>query len=251
MPFKFWHAHTTFLQANAIYFSYMWMPISVTGERPYACNYCGKSFTRSSYLHQHKRIHRDEDQEVFKSYDPHICDKCGQTFNRKADLKDHVLVHTNERPYQCEMCDKAFRRKRNLRQHEKLHTGERWFCTECDKSFLRSYDLIKHKNIHLGIRITYTCEICSKILTSRSGYNGHMKHHLSADWFFIRTTYISWSQLVRLNLMQTIFFRKCLLTTGCQQSFWSGDNRLSADQTVWWQPAKYFSNKLLRNWFSM
>ena len=29
------------------------------------------------------------------------------------------------------------------------------------------------------------------------------------------------------------FFWKCLVTTGCQQTFRSGDNRLSPDQKVW------------------
>jgi KRAB domain-containing zinc finger protein len=28
-----------------------------TGQKPYGCNHCGKSFTSNSYLSVHKRVH--------------------------------------------------------------------------------------------------------------------------------------------------------------------------------------------------
>lgn len=61
----------------------------VPKERPYACSYCGKSFTQSNTLKQHTRIHTGEK--------PFRCGFCGRAFTVKDYLNKHLTTHTGER----------------------------------------------------------------------------------------------------------------------------------------------------------
>ncbi|NXW11959.1 ZSC20 protein, partial [Fregetta grallaria] len=52
-----------------------------TGEQPYKCLKCGKSFTRRSVLVIHQRIHTGER--------PCKCSQCGKSFRRSSALLRH------------------------------------------------------------------------------------------------------------------------------------------------------------------
>ena len=58
-----------------------------TGERPFRCKECNRTFSQSAHLHQHLRNHSGE-----KSFE---CRDCGKKFSKSNCLRQHLLqTHT-------------------------------------------------------------------------------------------------------------------------------------------------------------
>lgn len=78
-----------------------------TGEMPYHCIECDRSFTMEySYTH-HMKMHLPP--ELMYS-----CETCGNLFTTPRLLKKHQEIHSGVLPFTCELCGRAFRIKRNF-----------------------------------------------------------------------------------------------------------------------------------------
>lgn len=52
---------------------------------------------------------------------PYSCHICGKTFAYPDSIKKHSLIHTDNRQFQCSVCGRRFRWRESLKQHTKTH----------------------------------------------------------------------------------------------------------------------------------
>ena len=70
---------------------------------------------------------------------PFSCNLCDKSYSRAERLKFHMNAHNGKKPFLCNICDKGFTEKSNLKTHMKIHTGERTYLCEypgCSRSFV-------------------------------------------------------------------------------------------------------------------
>lgn len=105
-----------------------------TGQRPFNCRFCSKSFALSGDLTAHIRVSCFSYFEgfnylllaLFKIHTgnkPYQCGnkQCGKTFNQSSARNIHMKIHAGTRSYVCQICDSAFTQSTTLKRHMKIH----------------------------------------------------------------------------------------------------------------------------------
>ncbi|XP_046387216.1 zinc finger protein 37 homolog [Ischnura elegans] len=174
----------------------------------YDCT-CGRLFQHKGAYSVHLLANPTHGPAEYRAKTPglnarYMCEKCGKTFSKQEGLKGHLMRHAGLRPHACPNCPKSFVMRTSLIIHMRRHTGERpYMCEICGNGFTGPTSFYKHRQKHFAgdesgavrkrqpvksvtrkpIGVTrgdptrYTCPVCSKTLSSKLIFEGHVRLH--------------------------------------------------------------------------
>ena len=120
-----------------------------TGKKSFKCEFCEKSFFRSTHLKSHNLTHGKDSLELAKLLEQRKvdCPECGKTLRNQQTLNSHMkYTHSNLEPFKCDECGSQYKKLSTLNDHKLLHSQPMKFkCEECESKFRRKSHLRNHK----------------------------------------------------------------------------------------------------------
>ena len=98
-----------------------------TGERPYQCSFCEKTFATTGITKRHEDV--THTQTNFK-----ICDECGSSFSTRGGLEAHLQkAHGILNRFKCEKCSTYFLTEEGMKQHVAINSCKESTCPVCGR----------------------------------------------------------------------------------------------------------------------
>lgn len=149
-------------------------------EKKFACEICGKRYSKHSYLRVHI-VREHKEHEGAKRY-PYFCHHCKNVYVSEKQLLQHqqkrrgpceicgvvmqcgglLWAHQKNHDSACKVCNKKFQTKESAYMHMRLkHSKNLIPCTECDRKFPFEFIRKRHAKIHHSAEVTrYSCDKC-------------------------------------------------------------------------------------------
>ena len=103
---------------------------------------------------------------------PFPCDLCSRSFSTSTSLKTHRITHSGTMLYDCPVCGRQFNRKNNLNVHIKRHNKNRKFsCPKCSNGFVMRAHLLSHLKRAHKIELQADQLKCSDFLDNSQEFN--------------------------------------------------------------------------------
>ncbi|XP_310938.6 zinc finger protein 845 [Anopheles gambiae] len=136
---------------------------------------CERTYSKRQSLYEHCLVH--ENPDCFR------CDVCGKSYSSSRSLQNHKWrIHTPaaERPFRCDVCGETFVKDYLLKQHLVHHLAKHKklnHCDVCERSFTTATVLKCHQQTYHGGGFALICDICAKGFNSRALFENHRLTH--------------------------------------------------------------------------
>ena len=139
-----------------------------TGERPYQCSFCEKTFATKGITKRHEDV--THTQTNFK-----ICDECGSNFSTRRGLEAHLQkAHGILNRFKCEKCSTYFLTEEGMKQHVAINSCKESTCPVCGKIFPCKSKLTQHMRVHSDERRHFECVDCAKQFNHEQSLKQHI-----------------------------------------------------------------------------
>ena len=222
-----------------------------TGQK-YCCQHCGKMIRIKAMMNQHiRRYHSDlvpnMPPPVFRTYK---CDVCPYTTKWHSNYSVHKRKHNENggRVFQCRACGKSFAQKSTLLTHWTGHI-ERGMISPDSVAIVVEGMEVSPLEIRPQAKIRkrdpckvrpYTCNVCNKTFTQKTGLKFHIMAHMGNFQFRCRHCHRSFIQKEGLKQHWKTHIRRGEVDP-YSLPFMESDDRVDSTQD-WHTPAEEFSN---------
>ncbi|XP_011204673.2 probable serine/threonine-protein kinase ndrD [Bactrocera dorsalis] len=161
-------------------------------ERNYKCDQCEKAFKNTKQLKNHRRWHRNHNKtttspsakrEVSKKADASASESNGPTLlpptTTSASTSDatQVPVTAARHFYRCKDCEAVFSHQKTLREHLCKNAAAAIQCEVCDRVLTSRSSIKLHMQTHESSR-RFKCNVCDY---SGSDHNAFRRHKMTHD----------------------------------------------------------------------
>ncbi|XP_026747560.1 zinc finger protein 302-like, partial [Trichoplusia ni] len=120
-----------------------------SGDRPFKCIPCGRSFNTGSNLRAHRAVH--------SKVSPHYCVECHTYYKTSKSLIRHLNESSrhavkNMDSFPCPNCPKQFSTEKSMKYHVISKHGVEYRCTYCQKQFATKSNMTKHVKLFHTLR---------------------------------------------------------------------------------------------------